>query len=210
MKEERFSEAQKTLISEAIAKINESLVNPRSLNVDQDGAKAFYNMASGLTDESGGGSVHDVDYYALPAEALNNLILITLESGRGSGEVITTGSRHTDFVDWPYGRMDGSETHGDHEQVLLHLKLEIKDGKSILEIRQSTEKREGPICSRCGFAGKCDHKYNVKGESGGDVLDRYTFQCSNCNLYLEDTLNAWDTGHVEELTRCPYCGKEDS
>jgi len=191
MTEERFTVNQNILINEAITKINKSLVHPHSLRVGDDGVKAFYEMALGIIDES---SVHDNDCYTFPAEALNNLILITLVSGKGSGEVITNGSRYTD----------------NNEQVLLHLKLEIKESKNILEISESTEKREAPICPKCGFGGKCDHKYNVKGESGGDVLDRYTFQCTNCNLNLEETLNAWDTGHVEELTKCPYCGKDDS
>lgn len=209
MNTERFTEVQKTLISEAITKINKSLVSPHSLHISQDGEKAFYEMASGIVDESGGGSVRDVDYYTLPAEALNNLILITLESGMGSGQVIITGSRYTDYVDWAYGRVDGTENHRDNEQVLLHLKLAVKDDKSLFEIFPSIEKREGPICPKCGFVGKCNHDYNAKGESPSDVLDKYTFQCSNCNLNLAQTLNAWDTGHVEELTKCPYCGKND-
>jgi DNA-directed RNA polymerase subunit RPC12/RpoP len=210
MKEAEFVEKQKILVNEAITKINKSLVLPCSLRVGDDGVNAFYEMASGIIDESGGGSIHDVDYYTFPAEALNNLILIALVNGKDSGEVITKGSRYTDYVDWPQGRVDGSEIHRDNEQILLHLKLEIKDGNNILVISESTEKREYPICPKCGFGGKCEHFYNAKPVNSFDILDKYTFQCTNCNLNLDETINAWDTGHVEELTRCPYCGKYDS
>ena len=75
---------------------------------------------------------------------------------------------------------------------------------------QHEEIKEGPVCPVCGSIGICTHEYNVRGEKPSDVLDRYTFNCAKCDTNLEQIINAWDSGHPDDLSKCPYCGKDDS
>jgi hypothetical protein len=44
------------------------------------------------------------------------------------------GFRYTDYVDWPYGRVDGSELHRNNEPVMLHLGFKKRKGMDIFLI----------------------------------------------------------------------------
>ena len=118
---EQLSEQQEMVINEAVDKINEFLPYPKSLLIDHITGEAIYTMASGMIDESGGGSVHDVDYYTFPAEGLDNLIINSSASKTKITKTEVKGYRFTDYVDWPYGRVDGSEFHRENTPVLLNL-----------------------------------------------------------------------------------------
>jgi hypothetical protein len=131
---EQLSEKERVVFDEEVAKINKSLPHPLSLSVNHAACKAIYNMASGIVDESGGGSVHDVDYYTFPSEALSNLILT---SGTKAGSVDVKGYRFTDYVDWPYGRVDGSELHRNNEPVMLHLGFKKRESMNIFVIAEN-------------------------------------------------------------------------
>jgi hypothetical protein len=136
---ERITEVEEVIVNKAVAKINETLGWPRSVRMYSDG-DAIFKMASGFVDESGGGSVHDVDYYTFPAEALSTLILITLGSDAESGEVTTKGTWYKDYVNYPSGHDDGDELHIENDPVSLRLRLKIDDDeKSIFEIDQIKE-----------------------------------------------------------------------
>lgn len=99
-------------------------------------------MAPGTIDESGGGSVHDVDYYTFPAEAINDLILNAEASEIKLGKTEVEGYRYTDYVDWPYGREDGSELHRNNERVSLHLGFKKREDMHIFTISETDPKAE--------------------------------------------------------------------
>lgn len=136
MSKEELTEAQKSVIKEAVLRINRTLVVPFMLRLKEEENRAVYEMATGTIDESGGGSVHDVDFYSFPARDLQSLIFTALGSPTRSAETVVNGFRFTDYVDWPYGREDGSETKRNNEPVTLRLKFAMQEDTSTFEVIQ--------------------------------------------------------------------------
>jgi hypothetical protein len=73
----------------------------------------------------------------------------------------------------------------------------------------SPEKKEDPICPSCGSMAVCKHEYNVQGTSPVQILDRFTLNCLDCSYTAVEVIDAWQSGHVDELSPCPFCGKID-
>jgi len=134
---EQINEQDKIVVNEAVAKINNSLPYPKSLHVNQEANEVTYFLASGTIDESGGGSVHDVDYYTFPADSLNSIVLSSLNSEKKVGKTEVQAFRYTDYVDWPYGREDGREIHRDNEPVKLQLGFKQRNDMNVFVIAES-------------------------------------------------------------------------
>lgn len=132
MNKEKPAWKQRAVLTEAIARINESLSYPYSLAFDKTGEMVVYNKGTNMGSAGGGGDVQDTEFYTLPAEALYTLVRAAAKSP-DKAEVLTKGFWDIDYEDWPYGREDGTSIHADHEPVNVRLTLEIKDGKSIFE-----------------------------------------------------------------------------
>lgn len=118
-------------LNEAIIKINESLTWPYYLRLDSKGEDVVFNMGNNMTDESGGGSYRNIEYYTFPAKALSQLVATPKSSN--NAEVVTNGFWDIDYENWPYGRDDGQSIHADHDPVVINLKLETQEEKYLFE-----------------------------------------------------------------------------
>jgi hypothetical protein len=142
MENGRPPEQEKAIIDEAIVNINKGLEWPRSLKINGDRTKVVYNMGTNMYDESGGGTLIDIDYYIFPAERLNTLVFKAFEKKAGFRGIHAKGFRNTNIENWPYGMINGFSEHRHREPVTLHLMLTIKDGQSIFKINETGKKKE--------------------------------------------------------------------
>lgn len=100
------------------------------LSFDKDKDDVLYIIGSGMVDESGGGSHHDIDNIVFSKKDFSKLILTAAVSPGRSAKIVTEAKETADIEHWSYGTVDGRSFHCQDKPIKVELSMKIGYGYS--------------------------------------------------------------------------------
>lgn len=127
-------------VGRIVNKLTKHQKGPPSLIYIEGLDQVTYKLGSDICDESGGGSVHDIDDIKFSRKDLGKLVLSAAVSPEKSAKLVTEGKETADIEQWAYGTIDGFSYHCQDKSVKIELSLQIAEGyQSKFELKKLSE-----------------------------------------------------------------------